>query len=116
MRPLLSPQELKDALKQRAETKYRDAFCSDKQRYLMVAMVDECLSGDTKGRYAVCDWLTGNAHSGDIPDNYILAMLDWLKIKKTPAGHLPGEAAIKEAQKVLTQALKDEGQMELFES
>ena len=114
MRPLLSPQELKDALKQRAETKYRDAYCSDKQRWLMVAMVEECLSGDKQGRYAICAWLTDNAHSGDIPDNYILAMLDWLKIRKTTFGHLPGEAAIKEAQAVLTQALKDQGQMELF--
>lgn len=113
MKPLLSPQELKDAIKQRAETKYRDAFCTDPQRWLMVAMIDECLSGDRQARYAVCEWLTGEAHSGNIPDNYVLAMMDWLRIRKSPAGHLPHINAVKEAQRVLTQALKDEGQMEL---
>jgi hypothetical protein len=114
MRPL-TPDKLKYFLQKKAEEKYEFGICSHKQRGLLAGMVEECLSGDRNGRYAVCAWLTGESSSSDIPDNYVLAMLDWLGPEKGVDGRtLPNEYAIKEAQKVLIEALKEQGQQELF--
>jgi hypothetical protein len=110
----LSPEQLKQYIKTVAFSRYSNRTASDKQRGLMAGMLKECLSGDRKGRYAVCEWLTGEASSYDIPDSVILAMIDWLGPEKEGASWSPCDYAIKEAQKVLIQALKDQGQMELF--
>jgi hypothetical protein len=113
MRPL-TPDKLKYFIEKKANDVYQFGICSDKQRGLLAGMVEECLSGDRNGRYAVCAWLTGESSSSDIPDNYVLAMLDWLSPEKSDSGWIPSEFAIKEAQKVLIEALKEQGQQELF--
>lgn len=110
----LSPEDLKEYLKAIAFSQYNAKTCTDKQRGLLAGMLEECLSGDKLGRRAVCEWLTGESSTYDIPDKIVLAMIDWLGPEKAGGIWIPCDMAIKEAQRVLTQALKDQGQMELF--
>ena len=70
--------------------------------------------GDELKRHQACFYLTGHESSKDIPDNFVLALLDWLKPEKDSGGaYIPDGIADREAQAVVTQMLKDMGQQEL---
>lgn len=88
---------------------------NDQQRGLMVGMLDTCYAGDIDKRHQACFYLTEHESSKNIPDNYILALLDWLKPEKDSGGaYLPDAMAEREAQSVITQFLLDSGQEKLL--
>lgn len=112
VRPL-DPESLKYFLEKKAQ-KYPGVVVTKKQRGLLAGMLEEALSGDTKGRYAVTEWLTGSASTGDLEDEMVCALLDWLGPERSAGRYEPSPFAIKEARRVLTVALKDQGQLELL--
>lgn len=70
----------------------------------------------TDKRHGVAKWLTGKSTSADLTDNEILALRDWLDIKKDSGGaYFPSAMAVKEAQSIWSQYLIDEGQETLPE-
>jgi len=86
---------------------------------LMVGMIEACFAaGDTEmKRKEVCQYLTGHGSSKDIPDNYIIALLEWIKpVKDSGGAYSPDEYVPAEASKILTTRLKELGQLDLLDS
>lgn len=109
----MSPETLKKAIELKAAA-YGDKPASEKQRGLMVGMLDFCLRDETK-RHQFCYYITGHESSKDIPGAFVQAILDWMKITQDKDGqNIPDAMAEKEAQSVITQFLKDSGQQELI--
>ena len=107
---------LKEAIAIKAN-RYEGKTASPQQRSLMVGLLDACFLGDEGKRHDACFYLAGHESSKDIPDNYILALLDWLKPTKDSGGaYIPDGMAEREAQSVITQFYKDSGQMELTQA
>jgi len=117
MRPL-EPDKLKGYLHRKAEEQYKTAVASHAQRGLLAGTLQKMLDGETSSRYAVCKWLTGETSSSNIPGPLVFAMMDWLAPYKdntaVSAKWTYSEDAEEEARRVLREALKDEGQMELI--
>jgi phage recombination protein Bet len=112
-RPLM-PADLVESLKRKAET-HANKTASDKQRQLIPILLNSIFQDDNK-RKTFQLFATGQASSKDIPDAMILALLDWLAAKQDNGGlYIPDAMAAKEAQAAYTEALKAEGQAELFE-
>jgi len=62
-------------------------------------------------------FISGESSSKKVPDNYVLAILDWLKPIKDSGGQwIPDQMAAKEAQSLLIYARKQNRQKELFEN
>ena len=109
----MTAESLKEAIAKKAAS-YEGNTASKQQRALMVGMLDTCFVGDELKRHQACFYLTGHESSKDIPDNFVLALLDWLKPEKDSGGaYIPDGIADREAQAVVTQMLKDMGQQEL---
>jgi len=109
----MSPETLKEAITKKAVT-HQGKPLSQQQVGLMVGMLDFCFRGDEMKRHQACFYLTGHESSKDIPAEFVLALLDWLKPTKDKDGaYIPDAMAEKEAQSVVTQLLKDSGQQEL---
>jgi len=112
---------VKKKVRQLAKDEYKDNLLTVKRAEkvgLMVGMIEECFAGDgdsTAKRHELCWYLTGFGSSKTMPDNYILAMLDWIAVKKDSgnAWH-PGEHVAAEAQSILVARLKSLGQGELL--
>ena len=88
------------------------------QRGLMAGMLEACFAvGDAEmKRKEVCHYLTGHGSSKDIPDNYILALLEWIKPQKDSGGaYTPDAYVSEEANKILVTRLKELGQLALLE-
>ena len=99
--------------------KFVNDEASKAQRGLMVGMLEACFAvGDSEmKRKEVCHYLTGHGSSKDIPDNYILALLEWIKPQKDSGGaYTPDEFVPAEASRILTARLKELGQMSLEEA
>ena len=112
------PEVLKKKLESRHE--YNGRAATEPQRNLLRMILNETLAGPgaveaevNRMRQTVQTYLTGHAHSKDIPDGFILVMLNlWLKPKKDSGGaYSPDPMAAREAKLVYEQAIKDEGQM-----
>jgi len=118
MRPF-DPSYLKELIAKKAGRHEGEAM-NDAQNSLMVGMLEACFAGDGSSsasmkRHTLCKYLTDYASTKKIPDNYKLALLDWLKPVKDDGGaYAPDPMAEKEAQAVLTQAHLDNGQQELI--
>ncbi len=109
----LSPTDLIESLKRKAETHAKHT-ASDKQRQLLPILLSNIFQDDAK-RHIFQLFVTGEASAKNIPDAMVLAMLDWLNAKSDSGGmYLPDPMAAKEAQTAYTEALKAEGQAELF--
>lgn len=112
----MAAETLKEAIATKAKN-YDGKIASPQQRGLMVGMLGACFLGDEGKRHDACFYLTGHESSNDIADNYVLAILDWLKPTKASDGsgaYVPDSMAEREAQSIITQYLKDSGQQELI--
>lgn len=111
LRLRLTPDKLKAAIIKKAAS-YEGRTCTKPQRGLMDGMLQECFAGDESKRKEFSSWLTGHASSDDIPAEYVIAILDWLKATKDSGGaYQPDDMAVREANSALTVALIDAGQM-----
>jgi len=111
-----SPEYLKKRVSEFAE-KHSGKKANDKQRGLLVGTMELCFAHDgaDRDRHELCQFLTGDAVSKKIPDNYVLALLDWLAPAQDKSGaYAPGDMAVKEAVKALAFSRKQNGQGELF--
>ena len=110
----LSPEQLKDMLARKA-TDYGSRKATDKQRSLLVMMLEAVFVGDEDKRHTVQGFLFGVASSKDIADVQVLAALDWIKPTQDNGGaYVPDPMATQEAQAVYTASLVVEGQAELI--
>jgi hypothetical protein len=111
------PETLKSRIYMFAE-KHVNENASEGQRGLMVGGFNTCYAGEGADmkRHEALQFLTGEASSKKLPDNFTLAMLDWLHLTQDSGGaYIPDEMAVREAQILLTYARKQAGQEELFE-
>jgi|GEM_PF-2182563 len=111
------PETVIDGIVKRAD-KYSGRTVSKEQRGLLVATLNICFAGNNADmkRHEILQFITGEPHSKSVPDNYVMAILDWLKPEKDSGGlWTPDEMAVREAQTLLTYARKEAGQQELFE-
>lgn len=113
----LMPEKLKDAIEKKAVKK--NGTASQQQRSLLLGMLNYCFQSDNKAneesdRKEFSKWLTGYASTKDIPDPFVLAMLDWLKPEKDAGGaYTPDPVAVREARTALSVARVDAGQQQL---
>lgn len=109
-----SPEVLANKLNEKA-TGYNGKPVSPQQRGLFVGMMAAVFAGDDDKRHTVQEYLFGAPSGYEIPDELILAGLDWLKpTKDTGGAYLPDAMAVKEAQAVWDASLVQEGQQELL--
>ena len=113
----LSPTHLKELIAAKAKT-HAGKHISPEQNSLLVGMLELCFAGDGDSeikRHTICKYLTDQASSKNIPANFKLALLDWLKPVKDDGGaYAPDKMAQREAQAALTQAHLDNGQQTLI--
>lgn len=110
------PETLKSRIAMFAE-KHANDQATDGQRGLMVGGLNTCYAGEGADmkRHEALQFLTGEASSKKLPDNFTLAILDWLHLVKDSGGaYIPDEMAVMEAQTLLTFARKEAGQEDLF--
>jgi len=111
------PAYLKELIEKKA-AQHDGETMNDAQNSLMVGMLEAVFAGDgdtSMKRHELCKYLTGYASTKKIPDNFKLSLLDWLKPVKDEGGaYTPDGMAEKEAQKVIIEALKENGQQELI--
>lgn len=113
----LTPERLKHFLELKAKRKYANAYASDKQRYFCAGLLGKCFDGlgdndKDKRRHSIQFYLTGYAHAFSIPDDLILAMLDWLK-SEPDGSQVPGDVVIAEARAVERARLLEMGQTQM---
>jgi hypothetical protein len=90
---------------------------SPNQRILLIATLEDCYPGTQadEARHLALKYLTGEASSKNVPDAYVLALLDWLKpAQDTTGAWAPDAMAEREAALVLRQARIEAGQPELL--
>lgn len=112
-----APEKVKTRIEEFATGEFKGKNASQAQRNLAVGMLEACFAeGDTEmKRHELSKYLTGAASSKKIPGPYIRALLKWLAPEQDDGGaYMPCVMAQKEAQKILTQFLKDAGQEGLF--
>ena len=87
-----SAEAVRTGVQERAHGKYKNTSISEKRKEkvgLMVGMLNECFAGegDTDAkRHELCQYLTGFGSSKDMPDNFVLSMLDWMSATKDSGG------------------------------
>jgi hypothetical protein len=111
------PETLKSRIATFAE-KHANETASEGQRGLMVGGLNTCYAGEGADmkRHEALQFLTGEASSKKLPDNFVLAILDWLHLTQDSGGaYIPDQMAVREAQTMLTFARTDTGQKDLFE-
>ena len=113
----LAPEKLREYIDAKAAG-YVDRSASDKQVTLLRILLDDLYSGDKAQRHTATLYLCGVASTSDLTDGQVLALIDWIgpeEIEAEPGKYVPSDYAIREAQSVLSQALREEGQLELIE-
>jgi len=92
--------------------KHAGETASDGQRGLMVVGLNTVYAGpdaDIK-RHEALQFLTGEPSSQKVKDEFILAILDWLHMKKDSDGaYIPDEMAAREAQTLLSYVRRKDG-------
>jgi len=80
-------------------------------------MLEACFAGDpasTEKRHSVLGYLFDTVSGKDLTNGEILALLDWLKpTKDSGDAYTPDPMAVKEAQAVIAERMKELGQEEL---
>lgn len=111
------PDYLKAKLNKRAEA-ISTLHCSQEQRNLAAMMLAKPFAGEgaEDKRHKVQKYLFGADSLKDVSEALILVVLnDWMKPAKDNGGdYQPDALAVKEAQLVYREALKAEGQLEMF--
>ncbi|MDD5059430.1 MAG: recombinase RecT [Sideroxydans sp.] len=94
---------------------WADQPATDAQRRALAMLLDEALEAKTKGeRYAVYEYLTGNADSGEMNMAECGALLAWLAEKGDNDRLALRDGAAEEAKIVYRAAMRKQGQQELF--
>jgi len=110
----LAPEKLKEMIAKRA-AEHQGKAATIPQRGLFTGMMDAMFTGDADRRHTVQAYLFGADSTLNIPDNFIIAGLDWIKATKDTGGaYAPDPMSIKEAQAAYTAALADKGQDQLL--
>jgi phage recombination protein Bet len=110
------PETLKEMIGKKAE-QHNGKVMNQNQNSLMVGMLEALFAGGNSEvqRKELCQYLTGYASSKEIPENFKLALLDWLKpVKDSGGAYMPDAMAQREAQTVVKQFLIENGQGELL--
>ncbi len=106
----LDPKSLRSMLSRKADKEYAQAKGSDKQRNYVASLLGQCVDNDKNSRHAILKYLTGSSSTNDIAGKLVPTLIDWLN----PDDKFnPDSMSCKEANWVLTAALKDQGQQEL---
>jgi hypothetical protein len=112
-----SPEVLAQRVGERAAT-HKDKSASPAQRGLATGMLELCFAGDAASdakRHTVLKHLFDVTSMNDITDAQVLAILDWLKPSKDSGGaYSVDPVSAREAQAVVTAAMKAAGQGELL--
>lgn len=117
-----TPEQLKERIQLFANKNQREnkINATQPQRGLVAGVLEKCFAGDPDSdriRHSVMKYLTGYdsvAAKDGMPGIYVNALLDWLNpIKDSGGAYEPDSLAVKEANAVWTQALRDAGQMEM---
>jgi hypothetical protein len=113
-----APEIVKAGIDEKANKKHQGKAASDYQRRNVVIALEKCFAGDPnheEKRHAVQAYLTGEGSSKNIPDNYVLALFDWLKPYQDDGGEYTCDPmAAKEAQSIYTAHLEAQGQQALI--
>ena len=110
------PETLKEMIGKKAE-QHNGKVMNQNQNSLMVGMLEALFAGGNSEvqRKELCQYLTGYASSKEIPENFKLALLDWLKpVKDSGGAYMPDAMAQREAQTVVKKFLIENGQGELL--
>lgn len=114
------PQEVRKKIRQAAE-KFNDFTPTEKQQQLLRYGLELCFAGDENAadkRHAVLHYLTGKASTKEVSGQYFKALIEkWLDLEKSADGsgdYVVNPYAAKEAQSIVTEALKEEGQQTLL--
>ncbi|MCJ7831129.1 MAG: regulatory protein GemA, partial [Dehalococcoidia bacterium] len=111
------PEVVRQKIDEKTAAHLGDA-ASDTQRGLVTGMLEECFAGDAasdKKRHTVLKSLFGVTSSKGLTPPQVLALLDWLRPQKDSGGaYAPEPNAAKEAQAIVTAAMKEAGQGELI--
>lgn len=105
----LSPDTLRSMLSTKANKEYSRSKGSEKQRNYVASLLGQCLDNDTNSRHAVLMYLTGSSSTKDMHGTLVPAMIDWLNPDES---YNPDPVSCQEVQRVLTAALKEQGQAE----
>ena len=98
---------------------YGNIEASDKQRGLVVGVLEECFGGmgnEKEKRASVTAYLFGVESSKDLTGGQVKAILDWLKPERGSDGmYRACEEACSEARKIVVARMKDMGQQSFEE-
>ncbi|MHC4413619.1 MAG: hypothetical protein ACYSW6_11745 [Planctomycetota bacterium] len=116
-----SPEVVRDKIVEVSEfPQFKKAKANDAQRGLLRYGLELCFAGDKEAedkRHTVLDYIAGTPSTKDVSGAVLKAILDkWLKITKDEdsGDYSIDPMAAKEAQKIFTTALADEGQQALL--
>jgi len=111
------PETVKGWIARRADG-YANKVASQAQRGLVAGVLEECFAGSTdskQDRHFVQEYLTGNGSLADIPDPYVLSLLDWLKpVKEDGGAYIADGNAVLEAGMIRNAAMEAAGQTRLI--
>lgn len=111
------PEVVRQKIDEKAAAHLGD-LATDGQRGLATGMLEACFAGDAtsdKKRHTILKHLFGVTSSNDLAAPQVLALLDWLRPQKDSGGaYAPESNAAKEAQAIVTAAMKEAGQGELI--
>ena len=94
------PADLKAKIQDRFEVNSTAGKKANGKRNVLAAALNDTYYGNEDDRHAVCEYLTGFASTKDMPDAYVISMLEWLGVNSF--NEKPTEMAIQEAALVLT--------------
>lgn len=111
-----APAQLKKRIDTTAATHAIDK-ASQSQLGLTAGMLTQCFAGDEHSedkRHSLQKFLTGHVSLSEMGDEYVLALLDWLKPTKDSGGaYSPDPMAVREAGLVIREVLVAAGQAEM---
>lgn len=97
----LQPAALAEALARKAQT-HQGEQANSEQRGLLAMLLNIICGGNNETRHSLQKYLFGSESLKDVPDEFILAALDWLKPTQDSGGaYQPDPMAFKEASLVL---------------
>jgi len=112
----LTPEALRSFMAKKAGVRASDKASVD-QLGLAMGMLNACFAGDSASeekRHSIIVYLFDTDSGKNLTNGEILALLDWLKPTKDSGGaYTPDPMAVKEAQAVITERMKELGQDEL---
>ena len=116
--PAQEPEPANDAERIRtalADKAAKITTCSPEQRKLLGLVLSQFYSGDDTRRHVVQAYLTGASSTKDMQPGYVVALLNWLDLKKDPGGaYRVSDQAVSELNSIYDAAIVSQGQMSLI--